>query len=654
MKYRSDIDGLRAIAVLSVVGFHTFPHWIRGGFIGVDIFFVISGYLISSIIISELEAQRFSIGKFYNRRIRRIFPSLLAIMITSLIIGWHTLLASEYYQLGKHISGGAIFASNFILWQESGYFDNAAETKPMLHLWSLAIEEQFYIFWPLILGLIWRRKRSFFFVVIAIISASFIANIILSARAPIAAFYLPHARFWELLTGAGLAYTAQNKWKPQYPYNDAKSATGFILLAIGFCVISKETAFPSWRALFPTLGAFFLISAGSGALFNRTLLSSRPLVLVGLISYPLYLWHWVLLTFARILFGDLDWMAAAVIVAISFLLSFLTYRWIELPIRYSKSRFTPGFLILGMTLVFGTALTIKINEGEPQRPVAIATEKYQREVFDYGQHWSGWSDCAFVKASNPNLGGCKVLDNKKEISIVVIGDSHAGHLATGLRNYFNGTGQNVAILLHAGCYPFYSTLIGTKEHFSCDSNLINSALDFASSKNTVKLIVLTGYANLHIYGKRLHETPRPSDPSTLEKQIAFETGFRNTLTTLSASNKKIIYLIDNPELLNDPAPCIDRGISIIKTKCDINMPKVDVLARNSIHMSIIDRNKVFFPKVAFLPMGDALCDATECRGVDPGGLLYQSRDHLSPHGSTVVVKYIFDKFDWRTYMKQTQ
>ena len=161
-KYRPDIDGLRAIAVLSVVGFHAFPSWVNGGFIGVDVFFVISGFLISGIIYENLDKGEFTFREFYARRIRRIFPALIVVMTACFAFGWFSLLADEYKQLGKHIAGGATFISNLLLWQESGYFDNSAETKPLLHLWSLGIEEQFYIIWPLLLWLTWKRKFKFF------------------------------------------------------------------------------------------------------------------------------------------------------------------------------------------------------------------------------------------------------------------------------------------------------------------------------------------------------------------------------------------------------------------------------------------------------------------------------------------------------------
>jgi peptidoglycan/LPS O-acetylase OafA/YrhL len=288
-KYRADIDGLRAIAILSVVGFHAFPKRIASGFIGVDIFFVISGFLISSIIFSSLERDRFSLVEFYSRRIKRIFPALLLVMVASLAFGGFALYSDEYMQLGKHIAGGAGFVSNFMLWGESGYFDNAAKAKPLLHLWSLAIEEQFYIFWPLLLALAWKHQWNFLKVTILIAVASFAAEIYLSNNNLTEAFYSPLPRFWELMIGGVLAFIVLHKPQINSRHKNLQSISGAILLAIGFALINKSRAFPGWWVLLPTFGTALIISAGAGAWLNRKILSNKVLVWFGLISYPLYL-----------------------------------------------------------------------------------------------------------------------------------------------------------------------------------------------------------------------------------------------------------------------------------------------------------------------------------------------------------------------------
>lgn len=352
-KYRADIDGLRAIAVLSVIGFHAFPFWVHGGFIGVDIFFVISGFLISTIIFDSLERNSFSFIEFYIRRIKRIFTALLLVLTASFVFGWFVLVPDEYEQLGKHIAGGAGFVSNFILWNESGYFDNSAATKPLLHLWSLGIEEQFYIVWPLLLAFVWKRKWSFVAITATVAAISFIFNIYTINKYPTAAFYLPGSRFWELMIGGLLAYINLHKPHLNKRHKNAQSILGFFLLALALVLLNNERAFPGWWALLPTLGAFLLISAGSQAWLNRHVLSNKLLVWVGLISYPLYLWHWPLSSFARIVEGELpsyEIRIAAVIISIA--LAWLTYRLIEKPIRRSSNNKLVVWLLIGMILTF--------------------------------------------------------------------------------------------------------------------------------------------------------------------------------------------------------------------------------------------------------------------------------------------------------------
>ena len=210
-RYRPDIDGLRAIAVLAVVGFHAFPHWVQGGFIGVDIFFVISGYLISTIIFENLDSGTFSFTEFYARRMKRIFPALILVLIACFIFGWFALLADEYKQFGKHMAAGAGFVSNLVFWQEAGYFDNAAGTKPLLHLWSLGIEEQFYIVWPLLLWFAWKRKVHLAALVVVLAITSLALNLHGIHQDKIATFYAPQTRVWELLSGSIVAWVILHK-----------------------------------------------------------------------------------------------------------------------------------------------------------------------------------------------------------------------------------------------------------------------------------------------------------------------------------------------------------------------------------------------------------------------------------------------------------
>jgi len=335
--YRPDIDGLRAIAVLSVVIFHAFPEYLGGGFIGVDVFFVISGFLITSLILREQKEQRFSLKHFYAKRIRRIFPALSLVLGFGLVAGWICLNFMEYKQLTKHTGSSAIFITNFMLLREAGYFDNAADTKPMLHLWSLAIEEQFYLAWPLVLMFFKRLPRWLLPVLVVLLLSSFAYSLSLVFKGTLDLdFYSPLSRCWELFLGASLAFGMSRQLAVSTPSRNMAGYVGLILVVMSACFLDKSMPFPGYWALPPTLGAALILFAGMQSNLNRVLLASRPLVSIGLISYPLYLWHWPLLSFARILESQTPGLGLRLFLVLSsFVFAWLTYQFVEKPIRYS-------------------------------------------------------------------------------------------------------------------------------------------------------------------------------------------------------------------------------------------------------------------------------------------------------------------------------
>src|SRR6266702_7731681 len=343
LHYRPDIDGLRGIAILAVLGFHASPTYMPGGYVGVDVFFVISGFLISTLILAQLRRSTFTLSDFYIRRARRLFPALAIVLVSSLALGWFTLLPQEFESLGKHVAAAAAFVLNFTVWREGGYFDPAANLNPVLHLWSLGIEEQFYLVWPLVLLLLWRHRRSLVITIGALIATSFALNIVFMHTDPKGGFYLPVTRFWELGLGCLLAALAERRLVglamgrcslAAARLRPALSVLGFALICAAALLFDNRMAFPSWAALIPAVGAMCIICAPQDNWFQRNVLASGPLVFVGAISYPLYLWHWPLLSFATILgsgFVPVEVRAAAV--ALSFALAYLVFRFVELPIR---------------------------------------------------------------------------------------------------------------------------------------------------------------------------------------------------------------------------------------------------------------------------------------------------------------------------------
>ena len=420
-KYRADIDGLRAISIILVVIFHAFPRFIKGGFIGVDVFFVISGYLISKIIFSNLENKNFSYIKFYSRRIKRILPALILVIMSSAAFGWYVLLADEYQQLGKHIIAGTGFFSNFALWGEAGYFDRQSFEKPLLHLWSLAIEEQFYIFWPLLLGLAWKNKWNFLTVIIIVLSSSFITNIYLTNNEEISAFYAPWSRFWELMIGCLLAYIAL--YKPELSFNkNWQPVIGLILIFLAAFILNKQSALPGWWMLMPTIGAFLIINTNHNTWINHNFFSNPALVLIGLISYPLYLWHWPVFSFIRIILFKKEVNPLILIAAIfiSVFFAWITYNFLEKKIRRSqKSKTTIALLVI---CIFFALIGLYIQQEKLiTRHGNMNIEFISRALEDTG------SGIELQSKDINHLNIYYLQNDQEDENVLFIGDSHVWH-----------------------------------------------------------------------------------------------------------------------------------------------------------------------------------------------------------------------------------
>jgi peptidoglycan/LPS O-acetylase OafA/YrhL len=420
--YRPDIDGLRAISIILVVIFHAFPHLMPAGFVGVDIFFVISGFLISGIILRSLAKGGFKYSVFYSRRIKRIFPALTVALLASLVLGWMFLFSMEWKQLAKHIFAGAAFSSNLALMREEGYFNSGP--KPLIHLWSLGIEEQFYIVWPLLLSYCWRRRALFLPSISAVTIASFILNISFIKAYPSGTFYFAGTRLWELAVGGLLAYVLLFRAPPRlYALISRPGSSGLLSLAgivmLVACVVwVDEHAFPGIWALFPTSAAIFIIAAGPKTWFNRVILSSRLLVSIGLISYPLYLWHWPILFFAALLSpADIGGWTATVSVLVSVALSYLTYRLVELPCRRHRSAVALPTILASMLGVVGISGIVCYYKGYPRlhgteldSVLAVAEDFKYPFGFNHG------------KRNSFTVGQ---LTGRRPGKVLFVGDSHA-------------------------------------------------------------------------------------------------------------------------------------------------------------------------------------------------------------------------------------
>ncbi|WP_321912813.1 acyltransferase family protein [Paraburkholderia sp. J11-2] len=629
-EYRPHVDGLRAIAVIGVILFHAFPSRMAGGFIGVDIFFVISGYLITTIILSNLEREKFSIAEFYGKRVRRIFPALLVVLLFCASAGWLVLLRDEYRQLGKHLVGGTSFVQNFVLWGESGYFDSGHEAKPLLHLWSLAVEEQYYIFWPLLLSYAWTHRWRFTVVNGVIIAMSFGISVWLASRDPVAAFYSPLSRFWELMVGGSLAYIALRRPELIARHGNVLCALGAGLLLSGFLLINHERPFPGLWALLPTMGTFLVIAAGSGAWINRTLLSSRPFVTCGLISYPLYLWHWPLLSFAHLVWPDNGHLTKIAVVLVSVLLAWLTHRYVERTIRWHRSANRMALLLsLGLALMLASGVAIKNALIQPRiDAVNLATR-------------TGWDFLASRTPDGQVRDGIYALHDDRKSTTLFLGDSHVAQYAERIYDdeARNATRNGAVFAVAAACPPiahvFNHDLPADSECWSVRREALEQA---ANSRITT--VVIGGYWSYYFNTAAYYVASgrREVSLATPEGRAAAFAELDREIRELQAQHKRVYVLLDNP--IGDPFdPHVflarigrfDPGQAEQRVKIDGLQQSVRkeliALAKRD-HALIID------------PDADLCVDEACIRVTGKWSALYEDRSHLNPDWIVKNAAYI--------------
>jgi len=665
-KYRPDIDGLRAVAILSVVGFHAFPSWVRGGFIGVDIFFVISGFLISTIIMGSLERDSFSFLDFYKRRVRRIFPALALVLAACFAAGWFVLLADEYKQLGKHIASGAGFISNFVLWNESGYFDNAADTKPLLHLWSLGIEEQFYIVWPLLLWFAWKRRLNLLTVTLAIAVISFGLDANKVRSDAVAAFYAPHMRFWELLVGAVLAHMTLHKkllfpnfrnkidaWLGRAIYAQAPEAHGAILrnfqsvlgavfIVTGILVITKDRHFPGSWALLPVLGAALLIAAGPHAWINRAILSSRLMVWFGLVSFPLYLWHWPLLSFARIVSGETPSDAIrAVAVLIAIVLAWLTYWLIEKPVRASNHSNAKTIILVVLMIVVGYAgYNAYERGGLPFRAFQKQFDIYTKSMVRSNRE----SEC--FESPNTDYSNklltCNLGDKSIPPSFFAYGDSHALSLLPALEKYARSTNSNMLFSGTSACPPLLGIQLMTNESDMAKHNCqrFNERIFEYVRENHIGSVILIGRWTYYTGGKT-----RPNEVAYISMDMSKEASeefsresFRHGLKTTVERYKKIgvrVFVIeDNPQQVYSPVDAARRKMLTGEPVNRLSVSRAE-------HTADQDWVSSEFKQIGngwarTLNLDDVLCGGDICPIMENDQFIYFDDDHLSVEGAMLV------------------
>lgn len=617
--YRPDVDGLRALAVLAVIFFHAFPASLPGGFVGVDVFFVISGYLISRILINEITSERFSYKVFMGKRIRRIFPSLCVVITFTICAGWLLLTADEYKSLSKQIIAGTLFLSNYLFWSEAGYFDKISEFKPLLHLWSLAIEEQYYLIWPIVLYTAFKHKKNIIFVCILIILSSFIHSYVLSLEDKSLAFFSLSSRFWELLVGSLLAIVEYKKYNYLDKFNKNKnlknmlSIIGIILMLASF-IITKNNNFPKAWPLLPVIGTVFFILSGAESIVNRYIFSNKIIVYIGLISYPLYLWHWPIISFEYILAaGKPSKSYLLIAILISFLLAIITNSQIEKRLKNLNISKSYLFLIPILIILSLFGLLINLNDGFPNR-ATISTKK----IGDVGhEEFHAYAEKLYFKCLNNEIltkserwgkyTRCHQSKKVNNVEVAIIGDSHAEHLFFGIANSLPQ--KNVAYLIRGG-KPFVSN-----EDFKHIFNYIEN-------EKTIRHVILSA----HWYGR-------------LDNKSLDLLNLETTIKELSKSGKKIVITDDLHTFTFDPSICkYERLISLRKNQCE------ELNEKWSEHRSVfknflIAMQKKYDIKVLFTSESLKNKNGKYVMSLDQK-LLYRDMHHLNINGSKLIGNWV--------------
>ncbi|EMD4022608.1 TPA: acyltransferase family protein [Escherichia coli] len=617
IKYRPEIDGLRAIAVLLVVIYHAFPSAIPGGFIGVDIFFVISGFLITSILNTEISTGKYSIKEFYRRRIDRLFPALLLVMFSVYIFGWFTLFSDEFMQLGKQLAGGAGFIANIVLYSETGYFNATSATKPFLHLWSLGIEEQFYLLFPIILYFSYKRKLNLVLVVCVLAVVSFALNIFSINENIERTFYLPQYRHWELLLGAVLALQLHGEKGKQPKKWLAVTLTVLSVstILITAFLLTSSVPFPGWYALLPVLASVFLIFGLQRDGLVKSILSSKPFVFVGLISYPLYLWHWPLFSLAHIINGSTppDEIMLGLLVA-SFVLATLTYWLVERPLKSVKSWKVKTIPMLILMAIIGVAgyITYAMN-GIDTRSNIEASKEVSRQLngalWQYSKNDNCLTRFKTHLATDLPWWFCSLKKNS-EPDLLLLGNSYANHLYPGIANNNKLKDLNV---LSIGTQDVTAEVLKPTDAMQSEQlAFVNHVIETTES---IKYIIISGI------------NPKADD--------YYIDGLLKRMSVITKHNARVIIFYPHVRLSDDIKACFSRPLKAPQKTCESDLTEVNDIRQHMAHLK--ERVSAIYPNTLYFDPNLAFCDDEKCSSVKNGLPMYRDEyKHLSEYGSMKV------------------
>ena len=646
--YRPDIDGLRAVAVTFVVLAHAFPSLFGGGYIGVDIFFAISGYLISAILFRSNSKGTFSFLDFYAKRSRRIFPALIFVIVVGLILGALLLTPREYKELGAEALYGSIFIENIRLARGIDYFGLEIARKPFMHLWSLGVEEQFYLIFPLLLWGSWKLlKGRVGWLITALVIASFATEIHYQPLDESKAYFWPHCRFWQLGGGVLLAYVhfraADSRLCSQIKSFFENRGDWLSVLALaGLCIClftfgSVTNQYPGYWAIIPTLCSITLIGAGKNAFINRTLLTNPKTVYLGWLSYPIYLWHWLFLSIGFSMFaGQVPTIVTCGLVLLSFVFAYISFTYIEVPIRRLKADKKMLWGTLGV-LFFVGALSglVSLFDGVQQRlnakqMQALTTITNNRSV--PSQH----------RCINNYDFVCWSQTGKEDGNVLLIGNSHTEHLM----NVFANKAPNfvrVDVYAAGGTRPLEDVVQGFSRKQLIRDGKIHHVLEAAKKSKAQIVIISNTWKSLNP-----NETVLLANGST----DTFDNVFHRTLKNLISSGKKVIYLIDNPTMPNEMENCMGlRPLNLVQGSCTIPVKEYDKQTY---------KQKAYFSKwaerypgqVFVIESGKALCNATECTMLSPNWEpLFTDTDHLTDLGASMISEKVWKELV--TILRQT-
>nr|WP_257214889.1 acyltransferase family protein [Sphingomonas sp. R-74633] len=642
MKYRPEIDGLRALAVVPVVIFHASKDLLGGGFVGVDVFFVISGFLITSIILSDINFGKFSLITFYERRVRRIIPALYMMLLALFIVGFVSFDPDHLFAAAKEILATTFFASNILFLRQADYFDSESILKPLLNTWSLSVEEQFYVLFPPLLFVItryWRRGLEPVLWFLFVVSLAF--SIGLQQVNPDANFYLPFGRAWELMTGSLLAVGAVPAI--QRPTTRSILALlGVVLIGIAMFTYTDRTSFPGLAAIPPCLGAALFIHCAQNTGVGR-LFSMRPFVFIGLISYSLYLWHWPLLSIARYLtLGDLTLPHASGVVVLAVVVAYLSTRFVEKPFRskaLSRNKlFTIGFVatLAVIALCAGTLAThgvVSRANAAPEQAQQIAKES---SAF-------GASPCLVQGSTLPVSGQCRIGDPSRPVNALLLGDSHAGQLAPLFEAEAVRNGLSMARFTKARCLPVVTGRFEPADPIQKGCSAFNAAvLDYIARNSELKMVFLAARWDIYADGT-IRAGPASGkwvgDPrSYVAGQLA------SFAQAMRARGIAVVVFGQAPIPMSDPASCLKAAAfnGRSNAKClTFDIGRVAAIDRE-VNASILGQLR---GSATVLPLFDLYCAGQRCDAARGGVMLFMDKAHLSAAGALAISARLQQVFD---------